>query len=106
MNIDVFDHEELNGPQLIQLQSLQPTKLVGRVIFKNYSEKLLFNTTYAFDGWIVRAPAFFSVFFNKKIKGWPARKMMWFLFYLFCSYLSSYCGKTQKATDPFCNRRA
>ena len=50
MNIDVFDHEELNGPQLIQLQSLQPTKLVGRVIFKNYGEKLLFNTTYAFDG--------------------------------------------------------
>ena len=34
---------------------------------------LLFNTTYAFGGWIKRAPAFFR-FFIKRIKGWPAWK--------------------------------
>ena len=47
---------------------LRPTGLVGRVILKYYGDFLLFNTNYAFDGWIVRVPAFFPFFLFKKIK--------------------------------------
>ena len=43
---------------------------------------MLYNTNYAFDGWIIRAPAFFLFFFIKNKKAGPARKMMW-VFILF-----------------------
>ena len=46
-----------------------------------FSEILLFNTNYAFDGWIIRAPAFFLFFFTKNKKAGPARKMMWFFIF-------------------------
>ena len=57
-----------NRRLLILLQSIQPTGLFARVIFKNNGEILFYNTNYAFDGWIVCAPVFFCFFFIKKIK--------------------------------------
>ena len=43
---------------------------------KIYGEIVIYNTNYAFDGWNIRAPAFFLFFFTKNKKDWPARKMM------------------------------
>ena len=34
-------------------------------IFKIYGEIVFLNTNYAFDGWIIRAPAFFLFFLQK-----------------------------------------
>ena len=63
-----------NRQLLIVLQCFQPTGLIGWAIFKIYGEIVLFNTNYAFDGWIVRAPAFLSFFFIKNKKAGPRKK--------------------------------
>ena len=73
-----------NQRLLIFLQYFQPTGLNGWAIFiKIYGEIVLYNTNYAFDGWIIRAPAFFLFFFIKNKKAGPARKMMLVFIILF-----------------------
>ena len=66
INFDLLG--DSNRRLLELLQSLRPTGLVGRVIFKYYGDFLFHNTNYAFDGWIPCAPAFFCRFFYKKNK--------------------------------------
>ena len=61
----------------ILLQSLRPTGLVRSFIFKYYSDFLIFNTTYAFDGCKWVCEAFLPFFYLKIIKGRPAQKTMW-----------------------------
>ena len=50
---------------------------------------LLVNTSYALDGWIMRAPAFFAVFFYKKNKKAGPREK-WCEFY----FINFACKKT------------
>ena len=66
INIDLLGGS--NRRLLIFLQYFQPTGLNGWAIFKIYGEIVVYNTNYAFDGWIIRAPAFFCRFLIKKIK--------------------------------------
>ena len=54
---------------ILLLQCVKPIRLIGLIgwtVFKIYGVIMLFNTTYAIDGWILCAPAFFSVFLIKK----------------------------------------
>ena len=63
-NIDVS--EDLNGRQLMFRQPLTAYTNFAGCHLKFMAIFLFINTTYAFDGWIIRAPAFFPFFFNKK----------------------------------------
>ena len=55
-----------------------------------------------FDGWIIRASAFFFFFFLQKIKRLaPREKWCGFYFFLNCSYLRSYCRQTPFHLAPF-----
>ena len=60
------------------------------------AKNLFNNTNYAFDGGIVRAKHFFLFFLLKKIKGWPAQKMVqdFILFILLVAQL------VRTGTDP------
>ena len=79
-----------NRRLLIILQCLQPAGLIGWAVLKIYGEFVLCNINYAFDGWIIH---FLPFFFEKKVKGWPARKMMWF-FILFILLVAQLLPRT------------
>ena len=68
-----------NRRLLIILQCLQPAGLIGWAILKIYGEFVIFNTNYAFDGWIVHLLPFFL---KKRWKAGPREKWCGFLFFV------------------------